>query len=100
MHLYATGWVKRGPTGLIGSNKPDGTETATMMIEDLPALVAAPKPPIDELLAARELHPVDFAGWKRLEQLEVERGRAAGRPRVKFARIEEMRAALATEPVL
>ncbi len=98
--LYAAGWVKRGPTGLIGSNKPDGTETATMMIEDPPALVAAPKPPIDELLAARELHPVDFAGWKRLDQLEVERGRAAGRPRVKFARIEEMRAALATEPVL
>ncbi len=73
--LYVAGWVKRGPTGLIGSNKPDGTETATMMIEDLPALVAAPKPPIDELLAARGLRPVDFAGWKRLDQLEVERGR-------------------------
>ena len=56
-------------------------------------------PPIDELLTARGLRPVDFAGWKRLDQLEVERGKAAGRPRVKFARIEEMRAALATEPV-
>ena len=51
------------------------------------------------LLAERGLQPVDFAGWKRLDQIEVERGRAAGRPRVKFGRVEEMRAALATEPV-
>jgi ferredoxin--NADP+ reductase len=100
--LYVAGWVKRGPTGLIGSNKPDGTETATMMIEDraqLPGASAAPRPAIDDVLAARGLHPVDFAGWKRLDEIEVERGRSAGRPRVKFGRIEEMLAALATEPV-
>ena len=97
--LYVAGWVKRGPTGLIGSNKPDGTETAAAMIEDLPRLAPAPpapKPPIDALLAERGLRPVDFAGWKRLDQIEVERGRAAGRPRVKFGRIEEMLAALAS----
>lgn len=95
--LYVAGWVKRGPTGLIGSNKPDGTETATAMLEDQRELGSAPpaaKPAIDELLAMRGLRPVDFAGWKRLDQIEIERGRAAGRPRIKFGRIAEMLAAL------
>lgn len=92
---YVSGWIKRGPTGLIGSNKPDGTETATAMIEDLPNLLPAPEGPVDELLAARGLRPVDFAGWKRLDQLEVERGQSSGRPRVKFGRVAEMLAALA-----
>lgn len=98
--FYVAGWVKRGPTGLIGSNKPDGTETATAMLEDLPVLVPAPPralPPIDDLLASRGLCPVDFAGWKRLDEIEVERGRAAGRPRVKFGRVAEMLAALDAE---
>lgn len=98
--LYVAGWIKRGPTGLIGSNKPDGTETATAMVEDLPALVPVPAPalpPIDDLLAARGLCPVDFAGWKRLDELEVERGRATGRPRVKFGRVDEMLAALGAD---
>jgi ferredoxin--NADP+ reductase len=97
--LYVAGWIKRGPTGLIGSNKPDGVETAAAMIEDRASLAPRATEPIDRLLEARGLQPVDFAGWKRLDQLEVERGRAAGRPRVKFGRVEEMRAALATEPV-
>ncbi|MEO8197577.1 MAG: NADP oxidoreductase [Thermoanaerobaculia bacterium] len=103
--LYVSGWIKRGPTGLIGSNKPDGTETAAAMLEDLQALALAPLAPIapitpiDDLLAARNLRPVQFADWKRLDQLEVERGRATGRPRVKFGRVAEMLAALAVEPV-
>jgi ferredoxin--NADP+ reductase len=60
--LYVAGWVKRGPTGLIGSNKPDGTETATMMIEDAAELsTAPPRARIDDLLAARGVRTVDFA---------------------------------------
>jgi ferredoxin--NADP+ reductase len=92
--LYVAGWAKRGPTGLIGSNKPDGTETAMAVLEDLPQATRAARGSIDELLAARGVRPVDFAAWKRLDQLEVERGRAAGRPRVKFGRVAEMLAAL------
>lgn len=92
--LYVSGWVKRGPTGLIGSNKPDGFETAAAMLEDSAALAPMPRGEIDDLLAARHLRPVDFAAWKRLDRIEVERGREAGRPRVKFGRIEEMLAAL------
>ena len=95
--LYVAGWIKRGPTGLIGSNKPDGTETAAAMLEDLPALVAVDSRPLDDLLVERCLRPVGFAEWKCLDRIEVARGAAAGRPRVKFSRVEEMLAALATD---
>ncbi|MEO8274804.1 MAG: FAD-dependent oxidoreductase [Thermoanaerobaculia bacterium] len=91
--LYVAGWVKRGPTGLIGSNKADGVETAAAMIEDWPEIASAPDS-IDSLLAARGLRPVDFAQWKILDRLESENGATTGRPRVKFGRVEEMLAAL------
>lgn len=92
--LYVSGWIKRGPTGLIGSNKPDGAETAAAMLEDLPTLAPAQAGPIAALLTERGLRTVDFADWKRLDQIEVERGAAGGRPRVKFGRVQEMLAAL------
>jgi ferredoxin/flavodoxin---NADP+ reductase len=95
--LYVAGWVKRGPTGLIGSNKPDGAETAARMIEDLAATAPAPAPDpaaVDAHLAGRGARVVDFACWQRLDRLERERGRAQGRPRVKLAAVAEMLAAL------
>jgi len=98
--VYVAGWVKRGPTGLIGSNKPDGAETAAKMLEDLPAVEAAPAPEpaaIDALLAARGARVVDFPAWQRLDALERARGAASGRPRVKLARVAEMLEALAAE---
>jgi ferredoxin--NADP+ reductase len=95
--LYVAGWVKRGPTGLIGSNKPDGLETAQAMLADVAAATPAPvaeRAGIDSTLAARGIRVVDFAAWQRLDKLEVERGKPHGRPRVKFSRIAEMLAAL------
>ena len=96
---YVVGWVKRGPTGLIGTNKPDGVETAAAMIEDLPSLVAAndedaAPAALDHLLAGRGVRVVTFADWQRLDRLETERGQPHGRPRVKLCRVEEMLAAL------
>ncbi len=96
---YVVGWIKRGPTGLIGSNKPDGVETAAAMVEDLPALApaaAAEATPeaVDRLLAGRGVRVVTFADWQRLDRLETERGEPHGRPRVKFCRVDEMLAAL------
>lgn len=99
--LYVAGWVKRGPTGLIGSNKPDGAETAAAMLADLATVPAAAEPAaaaVDATLAARRCRVVDFAAWQRLDRLEVERGRAAGRPRVKFGPVAEMLAALDARP--
>ncbi|MEM7480189.1 MAG: NADP oxidoreductase [Acidobacteriota bacterium] len=90
---YVVGWVKRGPTGLIGSNKPDGAETAAAMIEDFPAAPPAPQgepAALDALLAERGVRVVRYADWQRIDAEEIARGKAQGRPRVKMVRIEEM----------
>jgi ferredoxin--NADP+ reductase len=97
--LYVAGWVKRGPTGLIGSNKPDGAETAAAMLEDLETTAAAPEPDpaaVVRRLEERGVRVVDFPGWQRLDRIEVERGHAEGRPRVKLGSIAEMLEALDT----
>ncbi len=97
--LYVVGWIKRGPSGVIGTNKPDSVETVTMLLEDLAAgrlwQPASPAPgAIDDLLEDRGLRPVSFADWQTLDALEQERGEALGRPRLKYSRVEEMLAAL------
>ncbi len=97
---YAAGWVKRGPTGVIGTNKPDAAETVISMLEDLAqGAVLAPAHPeaaaAEALIRQRQPSYVSYADWRRLDELEVGRGRVAGRPRVKFTRVEEMLAALA-----
>ena len=95
--LYVAGWVKRGPTGLIGSNKPDGLETAEAMLADLPSTAPAEQGDplaVDRTLTARGVRVVDFSAWQRLDRLEVERGRPHGRPRVKFGALAEVLGAL------
>ncbi|MBW3563455.1 MAG: FAD-dependent oxidoreductase [Acidobacteria bacterium] len=88
---YAVGWIKRGPTGLIGTNKGDANETVESMLAEIPALgnleVSAD---IAELLNQREVRFVTWEEWRRLDELETERGSTSGRPRVKFATISEM----------
>ncbi len=91
---YAVGWIKRGPSGVIGTNKPDAAETAGLVLEDagagsLRAAVPAPEA-IDRLLAERGVRVVRWSDWQRLDQLEQSRGKSAGRPRVKFTQIDEM----------
>ena len=97
---YATGWIKRGPTGVIGNNKADSVETVNLLLEDL-AAGALPTPArsdaasLEALVRERQPAFVSFADWKRLDALEVERGKPLGRPRVKFTSIDEMLGALA-----
>lgn len=92
---YAVGWIKRGPSGVIGTNKPDAVETASCLLEDAvagglnPAEAPAPEA-VDRLLAERAIRVVRWTDWQRLDQLEQARGKAAGRPRVKFTNVEEM----------
>jgi ferredoxin--NADP+ reductase len=96
---YTAGWIKRGPTGVIGTNKPDAAETVACMMEDLgqgaTLTPAEPEPAAAERLV-RERQPrcFSYADWRRLNELEVSRGRAQGRPRVKFTSVEEMHTAL------
>ncbi len=97
--LYVVGWIKRGPSGVIGTNKPDAVETVNMLLEDLATTRLwqpdAPAPAaIDALLQERGLRPVSFADWERLDTLEQERGAALGRPRLKYSRVADMLAAL------
>lgn len=96
---YTAGWIKRGPTGVIGTNKPDAVETVGCMLEDAAAgALLAPRRPdpgaVEALVRARQPHVVTWADWLRLDELEAARGRAQGRPRVKFTRLEDILAAL------
>ena len=101
---YVVGWIKRGPSGVIGTNKKDAQETVANLYEDLEGdRIPAPSgdaAPIEALLAERAPDHVEWADWELIDTAEQERGRPHGRPRVKFARIEEMlEAAAKGQPV-
>ncbi|HTU15447.1 MAG TPA: FAD-dependent oxidoreductase [Solirubrobacterales bacterium] len=92
---YTAGWIKRGPSGVIGTNKKDAQETVTHLLEDVAAgTLLAPASPdpnsIETLLKERGANYVSFSGWEKIDQAEVGRGEPHGRPRVKFVRIDEM----------
>lgn len=96
--LYATGWAKRGPVGLIGSTKSDALAIVTNMLEDLAKAaeggrVAADRDPesIDRLLAERGIRPIDFAGWKKVDAFERAEGAKEGREHKKVIDPEQMR---------
>ncbi len=96
---YTAGWIKRGPSGVIGTNKPDAVETVKCMLEDLAQdTLLQPSQPesrcAEDLVRARQPQFFTFADWLKLDELEVARGQAQGRPRVKFTSVEEMLAAL------
>jgi ferredoxin--NADP+ reductase len=88
--VYVAGWLKRGPSGVIGTNKPDGAETAAAVLADIAAADPVERPDVLELLAARSVVPVDWAGWLRLEEYEGGLGAADGRGRVKVADLGSM----------
>jgi ferredoxin--NADP+ reductase len=81
---YAVGWIKRGPVGLIGSNKKDAAETAAHVLEDLAELPRRPLADLDAALAARGLRPSTFEDWRRIDEAEVARGNLRGRERTKI----------------
>ena len=93
--VYAVGWIKRGPTGILGTNKRDAEETIGCLVEDLRSGVL-PAPPIpsrgrlDALLADRGLEVVSADGWRAIDAQEIGRGLAEQRPRVKLASREEL----------
>lgn len=97
---YVVGWIKRGPRGIIGTNKPDSQETVDSLLEDLRAGVfdareVPDRAVLERLLGERRRDFVSYRDWQIIDMLERERGREAGaRPRLKFSRIEEMLSAL------
>jgi ferredoxin--NADP+ reductase len=90
---YVVGWAKRGPSGVIGTNKPDAAATVVSMLADLPSLPgAADDADVTTLLHERGVDYVTYADWKRLDAHEAAAGAQQGRPRVKVTRVDEMMA--------
>ena len=96
---YVTGWIKRGPTGFIGTNKSCAAQTVRHLVDDFNAgLLGDPigRPSaLDRLVRERRPDVIDAAGWHAIDAAEVARGEAAGRPRNKFSDVTEMLAAAA-----
>ncbi len=94
--VYAAGWIKRGPTGVIGTNKKDATETVDHLLEDARAGVL-PRTDrqgrIEDLLAERTVETVMYPGWGAIDTLERAQGEKEGRPRVKLCTWDELLAA-------
>jgi len=94
---YVAGWIKRGASGVIGTNKPCSEETVNSLLEDIPHLNPCENPSTDavlKLLKDREVRVVSFADWKKIDAAEIERGVALGKPREKFARTTGMLSAI------
>jgi ferredoxin--NADP+ reductase len=97
--LYASGWIKRGPTGIIGTNKPDSVATVASILADVPSLDSDPRPGAEALtavLASRGTQVVSYEDWLAIDEAEVSRGMSKGKPREKFCRVEEMLELLGT----
>ncbi len=99
---YVAGWIKRGPTGFIGTNKSCSFQTVQALVADfnagtLPDPVAGPAA-LASLVAARQPDVVDSAGWRAIDAAEVARGNADDRPRIKFTDVTDMLAVAATAP--
>ncbi|XP_059234918.1 NADPH:adrenodoxin oxidoreductase, mitochondrial isoform X3 [Mustela nigripes] len=93
--LYCSGWVKRGPTGVIATTMTDSFLTGQMLLQDLKAglLPSGPRPgyaAIEALLSSRGVQPVSFSDWEKLDAEEVSRGKGAGKPREKLLDPQEM----------
>ena len=85
--LFVTGWVKRGPTGVIGTNRADGVGTAAALVQRLPQLLRRPvadAPTLEQLLGALSVAPFSYAQWLELDRWERDRGTQIGKPREKL----------------
>ena len=93
--VYTVGWIKRGPTGILGTNKRDAEETIACLAEDVRGgvLREPANGPIDALLAERGVDVVTADGWRAIDGHELEAGRSTQRPRVKLASRDELLAA-------
>jgi ferredoxin--NADP+ reductase len=90
--VYAAGWIKRGPSGVIGTNKKDATETVELLLEDLRDAPRKGKTAEDaeRLLAARVPRLVMYQGWVSIDERERGAGEKLGRPRVKLCTWDEL----------
>jgi ferredoxin--NADP+ reductase len=96
--VYCAGWIKRGPSGVIGTNKKDAAETVELLLDDVAAGRLVPKPDatagaVDALLTERGVRFFEYAGWTAIDVVERTAGEKSGRPRVKLCSWDELLAA-------
>ncbi len=103
---YVVGWVKRGPSGVIGTNKKDAQETVDAIFADLSSNGRGPARHVPDttdpsaaeaMVRSRQPELVTYSGWESIDRHERSRGAPSGRPRVKLTRIEELLRAAASE---
>ena len=95
--LYTAGWSKRGPSGIIGTNRACAVETVTALLADRAVLqteVREGRAGLERLLDERGARAIDYDDWRRIDAAEIARGEPKGKPREKFTRREEMLAVL------
>jgi ferredoxin/flavodoxin---NADP+ reductase len=100
---YVAGWIKRGPTGIIGTNKTDANETVRSLFEDaadLPVATVRDSTQLLELLGRRGVQVVEWDGWEAIEALEIAAGQARGAKQVKVAGRERLLAAARAQPTI
>jgi ferredoxin--NADP+ reductase len=91
--LYAAGWIKRGPTGIIGTNRADSVATVKSLLADLATLSREARRGSEglvPLLEARGVRSVCYGDWDAVDAAEITRGQPKGKPREKFTRVHEM----------
>jgi ferredoxin--NADP+ reductase len=94
--LYCVGWARRGPTGTIGTNRPDGYEVAEQIEAQMPPGSSSDRAGangLKTLLASRDVMPTDYDDWRRIEETETANARP-GAPREKFVRVDHWLGAL------
>ena len=93
--IYVAGWIKRGPSGVIGTNKPDSVATVEAMLADaeqlqVPEGIRLDLDAIPALLARKKVPAVTFEAWKLIDQVEMAAGKKIGKPREKLTTIPEL----------
>lgn len=91
--LYVAGWIKRGPSGVIGTNKPDSVETVNALLADVEALTPCAirdSAALLALLTERRVQVVNYDDWRKIDQAEIAAGAPKGKPREKFVTVSSM----------
>ncbi|MDG4667502.1 4Fe-4S binding protein [Mycobacterium sp. 236(2023)] len=100
--IYVTGWIKRGPQGVIGTNRSCAQETVAALLADFDdgtlSRSVSGRDALRALMDERGVSPVNWAGWRAIDSAERDRGSAASRPRVKFVAVEELLTAARSTP--
>ena len=95
--LYVTGWIKRGPTGVLGTNKPCSAKTVTSLLDDISSLPRCKTPSTSllvDLLKERNIRVITYEDWEKIDEIEVKQGKTYQKPREKLTRLTEILSSL------